>query len=67
MNTPIYTTNAIQDWESRWFADGNSSFGLMKQASLRLCLQIIDFIKMILPKLTSSYGVARVTIAGMVI
>lgn len=44
MNTPIYTTNAIQDWESRWFADGNSSFGLMKQASLRLCLQIIDFI-----------------------
>lgn len=44
MTTPIYTAKAVKDWENRWFKDGNSSFGLMKQASLALCLRIIDFI-----------------------
>lgn len=44
MTVPIYTAKAVKDWENRWFADGNSSFGLMKQASLALCLQVIDFV-----------------------
>lgn len=45
MKTPIYTAKAIRDWERRWFNEGNSSFGLMKQASLVICHQFIDFIK----------------------
>ncbi|MDO4450253.1 MAG: NAD(P)H-hydrate dehydratase [Moraxella sp.] len=43
MKTPIYTAKAIRDWERRWFNEGNSSFGLMKQASLAMALQITDF------------------------
>lgn len=44
LSTSVYTAKAIRDWEKRWFDDGNSSFGLMKQASLAMALQIIDFI-----------------------
>lgn len=42
--TPIYTAQAVRDWESRWFAEGNSSFGLMKQASLAMCSAVLDII-----------------------
>lgn len=45
MKTPIYTASSIKEWEKRWFDEGNSSFGLMKQASLAICFQLIDFIK----------------------
>lgn len=31
---PVYTAHAVKAWESRWFAAGNSSFGLMQQAAL---------------------------------
>lgn len=42
--TPIYYAQAIQDWEKRWFADGNSSYGLMQQAALTLTNHIIELI-----------------------
>ncbi|WP_157073875.1 NAD(P)H-hydrate dehydratase [Moraxella oblonga] len=45
MKTPIYSALSIKCWEKRWFDEGNSSFGLMKQASLAICFQVIDFIK----------------------
>lgn len=43
--TPIYTAKSVQDWEGRWFADGNSSFGLMQQASLAMSMQVMDIIQ----------------------
>ena len=34
--TPIYTANAVKDWQNRWFGLGNRSFGLMQQAALMM-------------------------------
>lgn len=42
--TPIYSSQAIRDWESRWFAKGNSSYGLMAQASLAMAHQVIKWL-----------------------
>lgn len=35
--TPVYLSQAVRDWEQRWFAQGNSSFGLMQQAAWLMC------------------------------
>lgn len=42
---PIYGSKSIQDWEGRWFAAGNISFGLMQQASLAMSLHLITWMK----------------------
>ena len=34
MQQVAYTAHTIYQWEQRWFADGNSSYGLMQQAAL---------------------------------
>lgn len=34
--TPIYTANAVKDWQNRWVGLGNRSFGLMQQAALMM-------------------------------
>lgn len=47
--SPIYTAQAIQQWEKRWFLQGNSSFGLMQQASLYMANHIEQIV------LNSSY------------
>lgn len=42
---PLYTCQAVQAWEQRWFAQGNSSLGAMQQAaylSSQLILQDIQ-------------------------
>lgn len=41
---PIYTANEIKAWEQRWFDKGNSSLGLMQQASLLMANQIEQLI-----------------------
>lgn len=41
---PIYTANEIKNWEQRWFDKGNSSLGLMQQASLLMANQIEQLI-----------------------
>lgn len=41
---PVYTANAIKAWEGRWFDKGNSSFGLMEQASLQMANYIEQLI-----------------------
>ncbi|OAU95025.1 bifunctional ADP-dependent NAD(P)H-hydrate dehydratase/NAD(P)H-hydrate epimerase [Moraxella catarrhalis] len=33
---PVYSANAVKEWEKRWFGLGNSSFGLMQQAALAM-------------------------------
>lgn len=39
--TPVYLANSIKDWENRWFADGNGSYGLMQQAALMMANQLL--------------------------
>ncbi|TXJ10516.1 MAG: NAD(P)H-hydrate dehydratase [Acinetobacter sp.] len=36
----VYHSQAVQAWEKRWFAAGNSSYGLMQQAALAMTIQI---------------------------
>lgn len=43
-NYPIFSVKSIQAWEQRWFAQGNSSFGLMQQASLLIANGIEQFL-----------------------
>ena len=38
---PVYTAKAVKDWESRWFAAGNSSYGLMQQAALMMANHLL--------------------------
>ena len=38
---PVYTAQAVKDWESRWFAAGNSSYGLMQQAALMMANHLL--------------------------
>lgn len=39
---PVYSTQAIQQAEQQWFAQGNSSLALMQQASLMMAYAIRD-------------------------
>lgn len=39
---PIYTAQTIQAWEQRWFAQGNSSYGLMQQAAWLMAVKIFN-------------------------
>lgn len=41
---PIYTANAIRDWETHWLKS-NDSFGLMQQASLLMAHHIITILE----------------------
>lgn len=41
---PIYSAEQIKAWEQRWFARGNSSYGLMQQASLMMATAIENLI-----------------------
>lgn len=38
---PVYTAQAVKDWENRWFAAGNSSNGLMQQAALMMANHLL--------------------------
>lgn len=38
---PVYSAKAVKDWESRWFAAGNSSYGLMQQAALMMANHLL--------------------------
>ena len=40
MRPAIYRAQDIQAWEQRWFAAGNSSYGLMQQAAWQMALHI---------------------------
>lgn len=40
----IYSAEQIKAWEERWFARGNSSYGLMQQASLMMATTIENLI-----------------------
>ena len=39
----VYHSQAIKDWENRWFAH-NSSYGLMQQAALALAHKLVDIL-----------------------
>ncbi len=41
---PIYTAEQIKSWEARWFAQGNTSYGLMQQAALMMATTIENLI-----------------------
>lgn len=40
MRAAIYRAQDIQAWEQRWFAAGNSSYGLMQQAAWQMALSV---------------------------
>ncbi len=40
--TPVYLAKSVKDWESRWFAAGNSSYGLMQQAALMMANHLLS-------------------------
>lgn len=42
MYQPVYHSRDIQAWEQRWFAQQNSSYGLMQQVAWTLHLQLRD-------------------------
>lgn len=41
MRAAVYRREDIQAWEQRWFATGNSSFGLMQQAAWQMAQRIV--------------------------
>lgn len=42
MYQPVYHSRDIQAWEQRWFAQKNSSYGLMQQVAWTLHLRLIE-------------------------
>lgn len=40
MRPAVYRAEDIQGWEQRWFAAGNSSYGLMQQAAWQMALHL---------------------------
>lgn len=58
---PIYTAQAIYEWEQAWFDDGNSSFGLMAQAGWALALEVVKILQSLdgLPKILVWCGVGN--------
>ncbi len=40
MRPAVYRAKDIQAWEQRWFAAGNSSYGLMQQAAWQMALSV---------------------------
>ena len=45
MHQQVYHSRDIQAWEQRWFAQKNSSYGLMQQAAWLITQQIVDVLK----------------------
>ncbi|MDM1021282.1 NAD(P)H-hydrate dehydratase [Acinetobacter sp. VNK23] len=41
-HSPVYDSQSIQAWEQRWFAQYNSSLGLMQQAAWAISRQLIE-------------------------
>ena len=42
MQRSVYHSQSIQAWEQRWFAQQNSSLGLMQQAAWTISQQLIE-------------------------
>ena len=40
-HSPVYHSQSIQAWEQRWFAQQNSSLGLMQQAAWTITQQLV--------------------------
>lgn len=60
-NQPIYTAQAIYEWEQAWFEMGNSPFGLMAQAGWGLALEMVRILQNLdtLPKILVWCGVGN--------
>ncbi|MCL6243137.1 MULTISPECIES: NAD(P)H-hydrate dehydratase [Acinetobacter] len=44
-HSPVYLSQSIQAWEQRWFAQHNSSYGLMQQVAWSISQQLIPMLK----------------------
>ncbi|MCL6234295.1 NAD(P)H-hydrate dehydratase [Acinetobacter sp. ANC 5579] len=44
-HSPVYLSQSIQAWEQRWFAQHNSSYGLMQQVAWSIAQQLILMLK----------------------
>ncbi|WP_180171566.1 NAD(P)H-hydrate dehydratase [Acinetobacter sp. YH12023] len=44
-HSPVYLSQSIQAWEQRWFAQHNSSYGLMQQVAWSIAQQLIPMLK----------------------
>ncbi len=44
-HSPVYLSQSIQAWEQRWFAQHNSSYGLMQQVAWSIAQQLIPMFK----------------------
>ncbi|WP_180106076.1 MULTISPECIES: NAD(P)H-hydrate dehydratase [unclassified Acinetobacter] len=44
-HSPVYLSQSIQAWEQRWFAQHNSSYGLMQQVAWSIAQQLIPRLK----------------------
>lgn len=43
--TPCYNSHQLYAWEQAWFAQGNSSFGLMQQAAWQMAIWLEQFLQ----------------------
>ncbi|WP_180162996.1 NAD(P)H-hydrate dehydratase [Acinetobacter sp. YH12069] len=43
-HSPVYLSQSIQAWEQRWFAQHNSSYGLMQQVAWSIAQQLIPML-----------------------
>lgn len=57
MRPAVYRAQDIQAWEQRWFACGNSSYGLMQQAAWQMALSIHQLLQQ--QQVTGTYWQAR--------
>lgn len=57
MNSAVYCRAQLQAWEQRWFAQGNSSFGLMQQAAWHSVQAIVEEAGTILAQANASVTV----------
>ncbi|WP_026472073.1 bifunctional ADP-dependent NAD(P)H-hydrate dehydratase/NAD(P)H-hydrate epimerase [Alkanindiges illinoisensis] len=44
MRPEVFSREQVQAWEQRWFAAGNSSYGLMQQAAWQMMPHIVQYI-----------------------
>ncbi|AOA59916.1 bifunctional ADP-dependent NAD(P)H-hydrate dehydratase/NAD(P)H-hydrate epimerase [Acinetobacter larvae] len=49
MQQPIYHSRDIRAWEQRWFAQGNSAYGLMQQVAWTLSQRLISILRQTSP------------------
>ena len=44
MRPEVFSREQVQAWEQRWFAAGNSNYGLMQQAAWQMMPHIVQYI-----------------------